>query len=169
MFAAPPVGGLAVEPASAKCKNASGKPHKISRRQARNAITCLIDSRRASNGRGRVKRKVALRKVAGKHSRRVRRSGCFAHQCSGERDLAGRASASSYLPCRCSWGLGETIAWKRKGRATPRRVVRSWMTSGSHRSTLLTRSFEHVGIGVAWGRRGKGSSAYFTADFGYKR
>ena len=161
----PAAGGLSAEAARADaCAYAEGSPRNITRRQARDATVCLINNRRASHGKDQLGTKSGLRKSAGRHSRRMRR-GCFAHECPGEQGLVGRVHATSYLPCNCSWGIGENIATGRRKRGTPLGAVAAWMGSSSHRRTLLDGDFDHLGVGVAWRKH----KAYYTADFGYKR
>jgi uncharacterized protein YkwD len=166
------VGGPAVESAQAgSCAYASGKPGEISRGQARNAVVCLINNRRAERGKGRLGSQSGLRKAASRHSRRMAKRNCFAHQCPGEKDLTKRVHGTSYLPCNCSWGLGENIAWGRKGEGTPKRIVKAWMRSSSHKRIMLDGTYKHIGIGAVWGSptgSGGGVGTY-TATFGYKR
>jgi uncharacterized protein YkwD len=171
-LSAPPVGGLSIQAARADaCAYAHSHPRNISVRQARNSIVCLMNNRRQARGKGGLSSQSGLRKAAGRHSRRMTRSGCFSHRCSGEKDLAGRVSATSYLPCGCSWGVGENIAWGMRARGTPAHVVKMWMNSPSHRKILLDGSFEHVGVGLTWGTPGssRAQGGVFTADFGFKR
>ena len=47
--------------------------------------------------------------------------------------------------------LGETIAWGVGADGTARAIVRMWLASPPHRSTLLRRGFRYVGVGVATG------------------
>ena len=177
MAIAPPaplgaIGGPAVDAAAAgTCANAHGSPGQITRGQARDAIVCLINNRRASNGKGALHTQSGLRKAASRHSRRMARKNCFAHQCPGEKDLSRRVHSTSYLPCGCSWGLGENIAWGQKRRGTPKRIVSSWMHSPSHKKVMLDGDFKHIGIGAVWGSpAGSGGQAgTYTATFGYKR
>jgi uncharacterized protein YkwD len=164
-LSAPPVAGLGGESAHAACKYADGESREITRRQSRNAIVCLVNSRRDARGKRRLDDRRALHRAAGRHSRRMERSGCFSHRCPGERDLAGRVSATSYLPCNCSWGLAENIAWGSGARGTPRQVVKEWMGSSGHRANLLDGSYRHLGVGVASDR----NRAIYTANFAYRR
>jgi uncharacterized protein YkwD len=167
----PPVGGLALDPAWGTCANANSHPRHLTRDQARTAVVCVMNNRRAARGKGSLATQSGLRKAAGRHTRRMRRSNCFAHQCPGENDLARRVHSTSYLPCGCSWGVGENIAWGIKKRGTPKRVVKAWMHSRPHREVLLNGAFEHVGVGVKWGspwRSGRNAGTY-TATFGFKR
>ena len=82
----------------------------------------------------------------------------------------GRISATSYLPCNCSWRVGETLAWAAKGRGTPSAIVRAWMHSPAHRHVLLDGQLKNVGIGLIWGSPSNpgARAATYTADFGYK-
>jgi uncharacterized protein YkwD len=171
-LAAPPIGGLGAERAEADgCKGADRGPRKISRPQARRAIVCVINNKRQAHGVGNVTAVKPLQKAGGRHARTMMASNCFDHQCGGEAPLASRVHSTSYLPCDCAWGLGENLAWGKKSRGSPERIVDAWMNSPPHRSTLLSPSFDHIGIGLAWGSPWKTGmrAATYTADFGYKR
>ena len=167
----PPETGLSAAPAAAACESADGEPGEITRGQARDAVACLINSRRATRGKGRLEDNSSLRKAAGRHTKHMQRRGCFAHECPGEKDLAGRIYDTGYLPCGCSWGIGENIAWGGRELGTPGSIVQSWMESAAHRRTILNGDYRHIGIGVAWGTPSNpgAEAATLTADFGYKR
>jgi uncharacterized protein YkwD len=170
-IAAPQFGGLGADRAAAdSCEGADRGPRKISRPQARRAIVCVINSKRQANGVGSVKSIKPLQKASGRHARTMMASDCFDHQCGGEAPLATRVHNTKYLPCGCSWGLGENLAWGKKARGSPAQIVDAWMGSPPHRSTLLSPAFDHVGIGIAWGSpwKTKMRAATYTADFGYK-
>ena len=170
--AGPQIGGLGADRAVAKsCKGADRGPGKISRPQARKAIVCVINNKRRAHGVGNLKAVKPLQKAGGKHAKTMMASNCFDHQCGGEAPLATRVHNTSYLPCGCSWGLGENLAWGRKSRGSPARIVDAWMNSPPHRSTLLNGSFNHIGIGVAWGSPWNSGmrAATYSAEFGYKR
>jgi uncharacterized protein YkwD len=155
---------------AAKCASAKRGPRHVSQRRARQAVTCEINRKRKSHGLHRVRARSALRKAGKRHSKYMKRHGCFAHQCPGESDLVGRIHATSYLPCNCSWRVGETLAWGDKGRGTPRAIVRAWMHSPAHRHVLLDSGLKNVGIGLVWGSPSNPNAraATYTADFGYK-
>lgn len=156
--------------AAAACPGADKGPRKISNKAATKVVACLINEKRAKHGKGRVRLRSTLSRAARNHSKRMQRSNCFAHVCPGEASLVGRYQRANYLPCRCSWGAGENIAWGPGRKGTPRRIVKAWMRSPSHRSNILG-SFEHIGVGVRWGSpRHRGAHAgTYTLDFGYKR
>jgi uncharacterized protein YkwD len=171
VLCAPTVGSLSLESAAAACAYANGHPREITRGQARDAVVCLINNRRSERGKGRLNTQSGLRKAAGRHTRHMKRRNCFSHHCPGEKDLAGRVSATSYLPCNCSWGVGENIAWGKRARGTPSQTVRAWMNSPGHRRNILEGSFQHIGVGVTWGTPSgsSGKAAVYTTTFGYKR
>ena len=163
-------GGIPSGPAHAlaKCKDTRKHPKNLSSKRAARAIRCLINRQRELNGVRRLDRARALAKTARRHSRRMRRTGCFAHRCSGELDLAGRAARSGYLPCGCSWTLAENIAAGKDRRGSPRVVVRRWMGSSRHRRILIGSRFRDIGVGVVHGAPGSSdrSSSLFTVVLG---
>ncbi|MEK6327124.1 MAG: CAP domain-containing protein [Actinomycetota bacterium] len=156
---------------AAKCKGATRGPRQVSPNRARQAAVCLINKKRRNHGLKVVHSKPALRKAGTRHSKYMQRHNCFAHQCAGEKDLVARILATSYLPCNCTWRVGETLAWGNQGRGSPRAIVKAWMHSPAHRHVLLDRQLRNVGVGLVWGspsnRRAR--AATYTADFGYKR
>lgn len=155
---------------AAECKWANRGPRQVSASHARHAVVCQINKKRRKHGLNGVNTKYALRKAGKRHSRYMQRRNCFAHQCPGEKDLVSRIHATSYLPCNCTWRVGETLAWGMRGQGTPRAIVKAWMHSPAHRHVLLDRKLRNVGIGLVWGspsNRGARAATY-TADFGYK-
>lgn len=152
------------------CANAKAKPRSVVATKAERAVICLINRKRQKKGLDKLVLKRQLAKAAGRHSKRMRNDNCFAHTCSGEPALGKRLEQAGYLPCGCSFGFAETIAWGRRSSGTPRAVVMSWMKSSQHREILLKRSYEHIGVGTAWGAPGNRSAkaGIYTADVGFK-
>jgi len=166
------VAGVGVATAKAgRCKWAHAGPRHVSRKHARHAVVCQINKKRRRHGLSGVDSKHALRQAGKRHSKYMQGHNCFAHQCPGEKDLVGRINATSYLPCNCSWGVGETLAWAARGGGTPSAIVRFWMHSAPHRHVLLDGQLKNVGIGLIWGSPSNpgARAATYTADFGYKR
>jgi uncharacterized protein YkwD len=165
---------IAVAPhqaAAAGCPGADKGPRKISSKTAAKVVVCLINKKRRSHGLGKLKSQGDLKRAARGHTKQMQKRDCFDHVCPGERSLVGRYQQARYLPCSCSWGAGENIAWGPGRKGTPRRIVDAWMHSPPHRKNILTGSFEHAGVGVRWGspdRRGSKAGTY-TIDFGFKR
>ncbi|HSI80441.1 MAG TPA: CAP domain-containing protein [Solirubrobacterales bacterium] len=161
--------GLSAGEAEARCKGARANPGNVKPGVVQRATMCLINKRRAKRGLPALTRRKSLRRAAKRHSVRMRDRQCFSHTCGG--DLLKRVSRTSYLPCGCSWGAGETLGWGAGSRGQARRMVRAWMSSSGHRAVILDRRFRHFGVGVVWGspyRSGDSSHATYTAIFGYK-
>lgn len=148
----------------------SGTPaYELGGRDARSATLCLLNRERDGRGLKALHFDSEQQKVAGDHNRMMIRKRCFSHQCSGERDLVGRMEDSGYLPCSCSWSVGENIAWGTGSTASPRKIVDAWMNSPPHRMNILSKSFDEVGLAIDNGSpAGGGKTATFTADFGFK-
>lgn len=166
---------LAAAPAGAapsKCRGAKMKPAKLTKLKAQKSVLCLINKKRRSRGMRPLSRNGKQMNAARKHNRLMVRKDCFAHQCPGERDLTGRMVNSDYLPCNCYWGVGENLAWGKRHEGTPQKVFKAWMHSYDHRVNILERSYEHIGIGIAWGTPtgdGKHDAVTYTTDFGYRK
>jgi uncharacterized protein YkwD len=172
LLAASPVipGGLENADA-ASCANADAMPRDISRGEAAQAVRCLINDRRRDHGRSQLGGRHSLDSSARRHTQRMKSKRCFLHECPGEPGLLRRVMATSYLPCRCTWSVGENIAWGTQKLGTPEAVVKAWMNSPEHRANILNRRFEHLGVGVQWGtpRNPGANGGVYTTDFGFKR
>lgn len=161
----------APEPAEAGCKGASAGPRSITEATATKATVCLINKERGKRGLSKLKSHANVARAARSHTKRMQKTKCFAHQCPGEPVLEGRLARADYLPCGCSWGIGENIAWGKKNKASPRRIVEGWMDSPPHRANILERSFHHAGVGVEWGSpyKGRVPAGTYTLNLGYRK
>jgi uncharacterized protein YkwD len=154
---------------AADCPNSSAAAYRLSGHEARRATLCLINRERAKRGLHALHAEKGPQQAAGAHNRLMLRKDCFSHQCAGERDLVGRIEASGYLPCSCSWSVGENIAWGSGSSSSPRQIVDAWMGSPPHRANILNGQFEHIGVAVDRGSPdGPGDAATYTTDFGFK-
>lgn len=161
-------------PASAEaaaCPGSDSGPRQISSKQASSLVVCLVNHQRAKHGLKKVRARKPLVGAARDHSKQMVKTNCFDHVCPGEAALTGRYARTDYLPCGCSWGAAENIAWGPRGDGSPRAIVEAWMGSSMHRANILNGSFRDVGAGVAWGAPGKhgARAGTYTLDFGYRR
>jgi uncharacterized protein YkwD len=170
VFAAAPA-----TPAAAKasaCKEwGSVMPDELAPGQARKAIVCLLNLERQKVGVGSLDSNSKLQRAAQNHTDHMDGTGCFDHECPGEADLSRRLEGVDYLVgSLIRWICGENIAWGSDKLGTPKAIVQAWMNSPPHRSTLLDRSFDDVGIGFAPGTPGDGNDrgGIYTADFGLR-
>jgi uncharacterized protein YkwD len=152
------------------CPGADADPSEISLAKIREATRCLLNARRAARGKAKLKENGKLKRAATRHSRAMARRNFFSHASPGGDDLVDRVKRAGYLSGSSSWALAENIAWGSGPYATPRSIVNGWMHSSGHRENILSRRFEHVGVGVARGAPVGGSSggATYTTDFGQR-
>jgi uncharacterized protein YkwD len=158
--------------AAAQCRGSDAAPAKLGKHQASNAVLCLINKERRHHGMTKLELQPEQMKAAQKHTKRMIRERCFSHQCPGEADLAGRLEETHYLPCSCTWGIGENLAYGARELGSPRGIVDAWMHSPEHKMIMLNGSYRHIGIGIVWGTPNGGrdrSSATYTTDFGFRR
>jgi uncharacterized protein YkwD len=166
---------LALLPGSAgaaQCKGGDVAPVTLSETRAANAVLCLINKQRRRQHLKPLREQRAQTKAARAHNRHMVRRRCFAHECPGEPDLAGRLTKTGYLPCSCSWGIAENIAYGSGRAGSPRRIVDGWMHSAGHRANILNGSYRHIGVAAERGAPVAGrqrAAATYTTDFGYKR
>jgi uncharacterized protein YkwD len=127
----------------------------ISRARADRALRCLVSNEREKRGLGRLDRSERLSEAAQRHTRDMHRREYFSHVSPGGRNVDDRVRAyTSYVDGRLGWKLGETLAARYAGSASPRRILASMMASTSHRNTLLTSRFRHIGVGWTLGNPG---------------
>jgi len=161
--------GPGAAPASAACKNANKPAYKMPGKKARKATLCLVNKQRAKRGKRRLKQHKSQLKAAKKHTRRMIKKRCFSHHCPGEGDLVDRVQSANYLPCNCSWGIAENLAYGHGRKSSPKRVVKAWMKSSGHRKNVLNGKFEHIGIGIKTGSpAGSKKAATYTTTFGFR-
>jgi uncharacterized protein YkwD len=116
-----------------------------------------INQARALRGVPPLREGVKLRRAARAHSRAMVRSGSFAHGDWYRRLRRHGVRART---------LGETLAWGIGADGSGAAIVRMWLASPPHRSTLLSRAFRYVGVGVAVGTMdGFPRASVATADF----
>jgi uncharacterized protein YkwD len=144
-------------------------PERLSNREARDAVLCLINNERQRHGLPALDRNKKLQKAAQRHSERMDGSGCFSHQCSGESGLDDRLASVGYLRGGLlRWAYGENIAWGLEHRGTPSAVVDAWMGSSGHRGNILNHSFKDIGVGFSPGtpQSENAPGGIYTVDFG---
>jgi uncharacterized protein YkwD len=153
------------------CPDSGSTPYQVGAKRTRAAVTCLINQARHRHGRSGLEPRTELRSAAERHSRYMEAHHCFSHQCRGEAALARRVQKAGYVGCSCRWGVGEDLHWGKRSKGTPRSVVRGWLHSSAHRATMLSRQFDHVGVGVVAGSisSSHAKAGVYTADFGFRR
>jgi uncharacterized protein YkwD len=152
-------------------KYGNSQPTQLNKRQARKAILCLLNERRAKAGMPALDRNKKLQRAAQKHSARMSGGNCFDHECTGEADLTARLGNVSYIVGGLlRWVCAENIAWGTRSTGTPRAIVEAWMGSAGHRANILNSDLREVGVGFATGSptSGDAPAGIYTTDFGFR-
>jgi uncharacterized protein YkwD len=147
-------------------------PSKLSKRHARMAVRCLVNRARERHGLHRLRQDHRLKRAAQAHTRRMRKDGCFDHECPGERSVLGRLQRVNYITNGLRrWMYGENIAYGSSSRGTPKAIVQAWMHSSGHRHNILTPSFRQIGVGFTQGTppSPNANGSTFTTDFGMRK
>ena len=100
-----------------------------------------VNQIRRAHGLRRLRPSLSLFYSSRRYARRMMRSNYFGH--------LARISLTRRFRM-----AGETLAWHSGWRLSPRRTVRQWMGSPSHRAVLLSSSFTRIGVGRARGNYG---------------
>jgi uncharacterized protein YkwD len=150
------VGASAVEPGTAEAastvKGCTGDDVRLS--AAEKQMLQLHNRERASRDLPRLCVHPKLQKAANAHSRDMIRRDRFTHGNVGRRLKKFGYRWSAYA---------ENIA-RDDGRPSPETTFKGWMRSSSHRSNILDRRFDEVGIGAATGDVNGSRTTAWTVD-----
>lgn len=125
----------------------------------------VINKVRARHGLGKLRPNRSLAHAAADHSTDMADNGFFAHTSSNGTDPYSRVRG--YTRKRL---YGETLAYTpARGNTRPRRILKLWMSSPSHRATLTTPRLRRIGIGRARGFLHGRRVVFWTADLSSAR
>jgi uncharacterized protein YkwD len=155
---------------SASCDDTHLVPTRSNSARIEAATLCLVNVQRARHGERALRPNADLARSAAAHSQDMVARNYFDHTSPGGETLLDRIKASTYLPPRAGYVLGENIALGTMQLATPAAIVESWMKSPGHRANILNAEFRDSGLGVvarAPERYGRGQrGATYTQQFG---
>jgi uncharacterized protein YkwD len=117
----------------------------------REAMLCEIARVRANHDVRRLRSHEQLDLAAARHATDMYERRYFSHVSPGGGDLADRAGRAGYALRRCSWRVGEVLAWGVGARSTAAGTVRAWMDSPEHRRILISRRYRELGLGLQAG------------------
>ena len=146
-------------------------PSHLNHHQARRAIHCLLNRKRATRGLDRLGTDPRLQRAAQWHNDYMEEHRCFSHQCPGEPALLTRLTEVNYVVGGLTrWAYGENIAWGERALGTPKSIVHGWMGSPAHRRNLLDPRFRDLGVGFSHGvpPSPRGNGATYTIDLGVR-
>jgi uncharacterized protein YkwD len=165
---------LCAGPAAARadsCPNANLTPRPNNLERVRTAALCLINQARVAHGESALQFNGRLEQAAQHHSEEMALGDYFEHTGPNGDTPLDRMRASGYIyNSHIGYEVGENIAWGTLWLATPRAIVKAWLTSSEHRANILDPRFRDTAIGVsshapaslAHGQSG----AIYTQDFG---
>ncbi len=134
--------------ASASCSDTHLVPTRANSTRIEAATLCLVNLQRARHGERALRPNADLSRAAAAHSADMVARDYFDHTSPGGETLLDRIKASTYLPPRAGYILGENIALGTMQLATPAAIVSSWMKSPGHRANILNGGFRDSGLGV---------------------
>jgi uncharacterized protein YkwD len=138
--------------------------------QARAAVVCLINKKRAGNHVKPAHEHPLLDSAAQTHTDAMTAQNFFSHE--GDGTPASRAANAGYMSGAQAWGIGEDLFWGAARLSTPNATVNAWMHSAEHRAVLLSKRYHQVGVGVDQGSPAgadNGMTGTYTAVFGFRK
>jgi uncharacterized protein YkwD len=152
--------------AAAPCPKADVLPDRMSISETRRATLCLLNAERRRHGLPALRTNHRLAVAGKRHARDMVKRRYFSHASLSGRAFDKRIGRTGYARGRRA-SVGENLAWGTGTYATPRAIVKSWMTSPGHRANILQPLFREIGIGIVRGtpRTGDAGATYAT-EFG---
>ena len=152
------------------CAGASLIPTQANLARVAVATLCLVNVQRARHGQRALRRNADLTWSAVGHSQDMVSEDYFDHVSPAGQTPLDRVEASSYLPRKATYLVGENIAVGTVQRATPAAIVAGWMASREHRANMLNRDFRDSGLGIVAQAPGQYAAglpgATYTQQFG---
>jgi uncharacterized protein YkwD len=155
---------------SASCVDTRLRPTLANSSRAEAATLCLVNVQRARHGQRALRANADLARSSADHSQDMVSENYFDHVSPAGETPLERIKASTYLPRRAAYLVGENIALGTMQLATPEAIVASWMKSADHRANILNPDFRDSGIGIVARAPSRYSSgqrgATYTEQFG---
>jgi uncharacterized protein YkwD len=125
--------------------------------RSESALLTVMNQVRIAHGLRPLRADARLEGTARNHSRRMLRTGTFAHGAFTARIRRAGVHAPR---------VGENLAWSSGSLARARTIVELWLASPSHRANLLRPGYRTVGVGAVSGCfNGRRHTLMVTTDF----
>jgi uncharacterized protein YkwD len=135
------------------------------RDRATRAVVCLVNYARRQIGRPGYDIDRGLNRSASLKAGDILRCDAFSHSACG-RPFTWWIDRRYVEDARC-WRAAENIAWATYDLGSARMVFKAWMRSPGHRSAILSRQYEEIGIGFRIGElRGRDAVRVWVQHFG---
>jgi uncharacterized protein YkwD len=155
---------------SASCADTRLRPTLANSSRAEAATLCLVNVQRARRGQRPLRANADLARSSADHSQDMVSENYFDHVSPAGETPLERIKASTYLPRRSVYLVGENIALGTMQLSTPEAIVASWMKSSHHRANILNPDFRDSGVGIVAQAPSKYSGgqpgATYTEQFG---
>ena len=138
----------AASTSNASCADLDLRPTLANSTRVEAATFCLVNVQRARHELRALRQNADLARSSARHSEDMVSGNYFDHVSPGGETPLARIKASTYLPRRSTYMVGENIAVGTMQLATPASIVASWMKSPDHRANILNPDFRDSGIGV---------------------
>jgi uncharacterized protein YkwD len=126
-------------------------------RSAESSLLAVMNQVRIAHGLRPLRADMRLESAARAHSRRMLRTGTFAHGAFNTRIRRAGVRAPR---------IGENLAWSAGSLSRARTIVQMWLASPAHRANLLRPGYRIVGVGAINGRfNGQRRALMVTTDF----
>ena len=122
-------GAVAAPAAASACSGADSDPATLGEAGTARTTLCLLNQERASRGLRKLRSDARLRRAADKHARDMVARRYFAHESKSGATFVTRIKRTGWTRSRRSWTVGENIGYGSGSLATPRSMVRGWMTA----------------------------------------
>ncbi len=136
----------ALTPNRGGCPHSGDLPDRSKAAQARAAVLCLLNRRRAAHGLPALVEDARLQAAAQAHAEDMGARSFYAHRSPDGVIPDRRIRAAGYHGRM----TGENIHWGVGLNATPARIVDDWMNSPGHRANILRAGFTRVGTGIGY-------------------
>ena len=130
--------------------------------RVRSDMLARVNRERSSRGLAPLRRYSTLDGAAQAHARDMLARHYYSHDTPEGRTAMDRIAATGYP----AWHAGENIA---RGQYSVDEVMDGWMGSPIHRDHLLSRVFDEVGFGLAFGKNPEGHEIIWVQNFGRRR
>ena len=153
------------------CTQTEVNPEPANIGAVREAILCLINQKRATEGEQPLRINPKLQAAAESHSNECVELDYFAHVSPSGETPVERIQATGYVPSPFDgYVLGENLAWGTYELGTPKAIVAAWIASPPHLANILEARYTETGIGVTPAvpaSRGEGApGATYAQEFG---
>jgi uncharacterized protein YkwD len=128
----------------------------------RRKMLALVNRERSSRRLPPLRESGILDAAAQAHADDMIRRSFYSHENPDGASALDRAHGAGYLPVV----VGENIA---EGQSSVEEVMQGWMESPRHRGEILSSTMKEIGMGVAFGKNGRGWEIVWVQNFGVPR